>query len=56
MFNLFKEKCPICKMELKEGKEYAEGYGKKFCSDSCKEEYRKKLAREQSKSSRGCCH
>ena len=56
MFNLFKEKCPICKMELVKGKEYPEGYGKKFCSDNCKEEYRKKLAREQLKSSGGCCH
>ena len=55
MFNFFKEKCSICKMELKEGKEYPEGYGKKFCSDNCKEEYRKKLVKEQSKSPGGCC-
>ena len=56
MFNLFKKKCPICKMELKEGKDYPEGYGKKFCSENCKEEYRKRLAKEQSKPSGGCCH
>lgn len=55
MFNFFKKKCPICKMELKEGENYPEGFGKKFCSDECREEYRKKLAKEQSKSG-GCCH
>lgn len=56
MFNFFKKKCPICKMELKEGRDYPEGYGKKFCSEDCKEEYRKRLAREQSKSGGSCCH
>ena len=56
MFNFFKRKCPICKMELKEGKDYPEGGGKKFCSEKCREEYRKKLAKEISKSSCGCCH
>lgn len=55
MFNLSKQKCPICKMELKEGEEYPEGYGKKFCSDSCKEEYRKTLEEKQPKSSECCC-
>ena len=56
MFNFFKKKCPICKMELKEGKEYPEGYGKKFCSENCKEEFRKEMAKKQSKSPKGCCH
>lgn len=57
MFNFFKKKCPICKMELKEGEDYPEGSGKKFCSEACREEYRKKLVKEQSKSSgSGCCH
>lgn len=56
MFNLFKKKCPICKMELEKGKDYPEGYGKKFCSDECKEEYRKTLVKEQSKTGGGCCH
>ena len=55
MFNFFKKKCPICKMELEEGKDYAEGYGKKFCSENCKEEYRKRMVKAQSKPS-GCCH
>lgn len=56
MFKFFKPKCPICKMELKEGKDYPEGYGKKFYSDNCQEEYRKRLVREKSKSSGGYCH
>ena len=64
MFKFFKQKCPICKMELKDGstslttggKNYPEGYGKKFCSENCKEKYRKKLVKEQSKPSGGCCH
>ncbi len=56
MFDLFKKKCPVCKMKLKEGKEYPEGYGKKFCSEECKKEYRKKLIREQSRSHSGSCH
>ena len=57
MFNLFKKKCPVCKMELKEGGYYPGGFGKKFCSDECREEYRKKLAKEQSGSSGGGrCH
>jgi len=57
MFNLFKEKCPICKMELEKGKTHPEGFGKKFCSENCREEYRKKLAKEQSQRSQGgSCH
>ena len=57
MFKLFKQKCPICKMELEKGKDHPEGFGKKFCSENCKEEYRKQLAKEQSQDSRGgCCH
>lgn len=43
-------------MELKEGKNYPEGYGKQFCSEPCKEKYRINLVKEQSKSSGGCCH
>jgi len=55
MFRLFKQKCPICKMELKENS--IEGFGKKFCSEECREEYHKRLAKEQSQRSRsGCCH
>jgi len=56
MFNIFKKKCPTCKMTLEEGKEYIEEYGQKFCSENCREEYRKKLEKEQSNPPRGCCH
>jgi len=44
-------------MELAEGKEYPEEYGKKFCLENCREEYRKKIVEEQSKavSRGGCC-
>lgn len=57
MFNLFKKKCPVCKMELEEGEHYPSGFGKKFCSDECREEYRKKLVKEQSGASGGGrCH
>ena len=59
MFNIFKEKCPICKMELEKGKIYPMESGKKFCSENCKEEY-KKQSEIQSKHSHhsggGCCH
>ncbi|PIT96615.1 hypothetical protein COT82_02245 [Candidatus Campbellbacteria bacterium CG10_big_fil_rev_8_21_14_0_10_35_52] len=57
MLNIFKKRCPICKMELAEGKEYPEEYGKKFCLENCREEYRKKIVEEQSKavSRGGCC-
>lgn len=55
MFKLFKKKCPVCKMELKEDGDYPEGFGEKFCSDECREEHRKKLAKAQSKSKGGCC-
>jgi len=56
MFNLFKKKCPICKKQLKEN--YIEGFGKKFCLDNCKEEYRKRLAKEQLQhfDDGSCCH
>ena len=57
MFNIFKKKCPVCKMELVKGKIYPEETGKKFCSENCKEEYKKQLIQEQSKhSGGGCCH
>lgn len=43
-------------MEIEEGKDYPEGFGKKFCSEKCKEEYRIKMAKEKAKSGgRGCC-
>lgn len=54
MFNFFKEKCPVCKMDLEKGKTYPEIDGKKFCSQNCKEEYNKGLVKEKSKHS--CCN
>lgn len=57
MFNFLKQKCPVCKMGLEKDKDYPEGHNKKFCSENCKEEYRKKLVKEQSQhSDGGCCH
>ena len=51
MFNLFKEKCPVCKMNLEKGKEYPQAGDKKFCSENCKVES------EKPKQSGGsCCH
>ncbi len=41
-------------MELTD--DYIEGFGKKFCSENCRETYRKKLVRGQSKSGGGSCH
>lgn len=55
MFNIFKEKCPVCRMKLEKGKNYPKESGKKFCSEKCKEEYRKKMVKEQSHKSHGCC-
>lgn len=54
MFNVFKKKCPVCKMELTD--DYIERFGKKFCSENCQEVYRKKLVEGKSKSGGGCCH
>ena len=57
MFNLFKQKCPVCKMELKKGKDYPTADGKKFCSENCKEEYQKQMAQGQGQhKGGGCCH
>ena len=57
MFNIFKEKCPVCKMELEKGKDYPMEGGKKFSSENCKEEYKKQLTKENGGHSGGsCCH
>jgi len=56
MFNIFKEKCPVCKMELEKGKNYPEESGKKFCSENCKEEYKKGLKEQSHHSGGSCCH
>ena len=57
MFNLFKKKCPVCGLAIEPGKNHPEGWGQKFCSDRCREEYRQKIVKEkQAKGSGGCCH
>lgn len=56
MFNFFKEKCPVCKMELEKGKNYPEISGKKFCSENCKAEYGKQSEMQSKNSGGGCCH
>jgi len=46
-------------MVLEKGKQYPEGFGEKFCSEACKEEYGKQLEQAQSGHSKGgggCCH
>ncbi|MEK7547891.1 MAG: hypothetical protein AAB540_03275 [Patescibacteria group bacterium] len=44
-------------MVLEKGKDYPAGHGKKFCSENCKEEYKKQLDNDQSQHSHGgCCH
>lgn len=56
MFNFFKKKCPVCKMDLEKGRKYLEEFGKEFCSESCREEYRKKMAEKQPDMPGGVCH
>lgn len=57
MFNLFKEKCSICKMELEKEKVYPEKDGKRFCSENCKQEYIKRFEENKSQHKGGsCCH
>lgn len=43
-------------MKLENGKKYPEEFGKKFCSENCREEYRGKMVKEQSHKSHGYCH
>ncbi len=43
-------------MELEKGKDYPEGLGKKFCSESCKDEYGKQSDKKQSEHGESCCH
>ncbi len=58
MFKIFKKKCPICRMALKDGQTYPEGFGKQFYSERCKDQYRLLLIKkEQPRKSKGggCC-
>lgn len=57
MFNFFKEKCPVCKMVLEKDRVYPEEAGKKFCSESCRDTYKKQSTEEQKDQSHGgYCH
>lgn len=57
MFNIFKEKCPVCSMVLEKGKTYPEARGKRFCSEKCKNEYSNKANQTPPVQSKGgCCH
>jgi len=57
MFNFFKEKCPVCRMELEKEKDYPMESGKKFCSENCREKYKKQLGEKHSQhSGKNCCH
>ena len=57
MFNLFKQRCPVCKMELEKDRKYVEESGKKLCSEGCREKYQKQLATGESRSSHDAhCH
>lgn len=56
VLGLFKKHCPVCGMDVKKEKAVKE-FGQYLCSEECVEEYRKKLAKEESKatSGGGCC-
>ena len=58
MFNLFKKHCPICGMDVDKEKAIKR-FGAYLCSEGHAEEYRKKLAAEESKAAsrgrKGCC-
>ena len=43
-------------MILDKEKKYPEAGGKKFCSEDCREKFRKKFVSQQSKSGGGSCH
>ena len=60
MFNFFKKKCPVCKMELEKGKEYPKLGDVELCSENCKDEYSKTMSANQGDHSHhsggGYCH
>ena len=55
-FKLFKKHCAVCGEEVVRG-EALERFGKYLCSSEHAEEYREKIAKEQSEvaSRGGCC-
>lgn len=52
--SLFKKKCPVCKMKLDDGKYYPKAFGKQFCSEECREEYRKRKVKSGLTTGKGC--
>lgn len=57
ILGLFKRHCPVCDMEVKK-EDAILRFGKHLCSEECAEEWRKKLAKDESKAAKGgdCCH
>lgn len=56
-FKLFKKNCPICGIVVKK-EEKLNRFGKYFCTEEHAEEYRQKLAKEESERASGgggCC-
>ncbi len=43
-------------MGLEKGKDYPMESGKKFCSENCREEYKKQSSEKHPHHSGGCCH
>lgn len=56
ILGLFKKHCPICGMTVEKETGIVR-FGKYFCSEEDAEEYRKKMASEESKAAKkgGCC-
>ncbi len=52
---MFEKKCPVCKTKLEKGKVHPEEFGKKFCSENCKGEYKKQMDESKSQNSNGGC-
>lgn len=53
MLSIFQKKCPMCRMKLEKGREYPSENGKKFCSESCRDAYKK--GRNDHSSGHSCC-
>ena len=53
---LFKKHCPICGQDVEKEKA-VKRFGKYLCSEKHAEEYREKLAKEESRTAKrgGCC-
>lgn len=57
VLGLFKKHCPVCGQDVEKEKA-VKRFGKYLCSEEHAEEYRKKLAKEESKTASrggGCC-